>query len=504
MMLEAIFGACVVGLALLGTLRGGRRVQASLLGMLAAGAAAWLIAVRLLPVQGLPDQVVLAGAALGTGLVVAALFGVVLRIGGRPVSWRGRLGGAVLGAMQGGALALGVVMTIGTVRPEAIEPARTSPLYPPVQAASVRMAGAGLPAPLAPAALPPAITPAVVTVAPPPRPVYWDRARDAGQDGARVFTGTVEAGARPALGFELPGEVVEIAVEVGQLVDAGQVLARLDPVALDLQVREARAALTDALARFDEARKDHARQSTLRDRGVVAVAVADRSEAALRSARSQADLALASLQRVADQRDAATLRAPFDGRIADQMVEVAQVVQAGQAVLTIEARGTPVEVTVQVPEAIEARLSVGQEHRVETGAGPLPARIAEIGTRPPGRSTFPITLRIEGGASVPRPGITARVRLSLPRANRPGVLVPASAVRAEAGQAARVFVYDGADAYQGILRAVSVDVLAYDEDDARVSGALAPGTIVATRGTAFLEDGMRVALMGEGIARFEE
>jgi len=56
-------------------------------------------------------------------------------------------------------------------------------------------------------------------------------------------SGSVEPQNRVSLAFEVPGRVVEVPVEVGDRVEAGDVLARLDTGQLELQVQQARAAL---------------------------------------------------------------------------------------------------------------------------------------------------------------------------------------------------------------------------------------------------------------------
>ncbi|MDY6876322.1 MAG: efflux RND transporter periplasmic adaptor subunit [Chloroflexota bacterium] len=66
-------------------------------------------------------------------------------------------------------------------------------------------------------------------------------------------SGSIEPQARVNLGFEVPGRVIEVPVEVGDTVRAGDVLARLDSEHLALQVRQAQAALAAAEAGLAQA-----------------------------------------------------------------------------------------------------------------------------------------------------------------------------------------------------------------------------------------------------------
>jgi HlyD family secretion protein len=63
-------------------------------------------------------------------------------------------------------------------------------------------------------------------------------------------SGSIDPQARVSLAFEVPGRVAEVPVEVGDRVEAGDVLARLDTGQLTLQAQQARAALMLAEAQL--------------------------------------------------------------------------------------------------------------------------------------------------------------------------------------------------------------------------------------------------------------
>jgi len=100
-------------------------------------------------------------------------------------------------------------------------------------------------------------------------------------------SGSIEPQARAALSFESPGEVVEAPVAVGDRVAAGDVLARLDTAQLELQARQAEAALAMAEAQLAQ----------LRD-GAQPEEIAS-AEANVRAAEAQVSAAAASYNQVA-------------------------------------------------------------------------------------------------------------------------------------------------------------------------------------------------------------
>src|SRR4051812_10776083 len=82
-----------------------------------------------------------------------------------------------------------------------------------------------------------------VSAAPPPTPVRVDTVRLVPPNSVAPFSGVVPPRMEADTGLRCGGKVVERSVDVGSLVEAGTMLARLDPADLDLQVRAAEAQL---------------------------------------------------------------------------------------------------------------------------------------------------------------------------------------------------------------------------------------------------------------------
>ena len=88
----------------------------------------------------------------------------------------------------------------------------------------------------------------------PPRAIRWERVSTALADERRVISGIVTALKDTRLAFELGGTVQSVEVSLGQLVEEGQPLARLDPEPFELAVRQGEAALAEAKAQLELAR----------------------------------------------------------------------------------------------------------------------------------------------------------------------------------------------------------------------------------------------------------
>src|SRR5258708_38802787 len=112
------------------------------------------------------------------------------------------------------------------------------------------------------------------------RPVQVQRVVFAPADENREFAGVVRARYETDLGFRVAGKMVARLVNVGDRVRAGDVVARLDPRDLQLQVESADAELTAATSSLAQAAADESRYQNLRARGYAAVADYERKKAA--------------------------------------------------------------------------------------------------------------------------------------------------------------------------------------------------------------------------------
>ena len=95
------------------------------------------------------------------------------------------------------------------------------------------------------------------------RPVGVQRITFENEDSARDFVGVVRARYENDLGFRVAGKIVTRIVNVGDRVRAGDVVARLDPQDLKLQVESAEAELAAATSNLAQAAADLERYATL-------------------------------------------------------------------------------------------------------------------------------------------------------------------------------------------------------------------------------------------------
>lgn len=165
------------------------------------------------------------------------------------------------------------------------------------------------------------------------------------------LTGSVQAGVQSDLSFRVGGKLVELYVDVGDSVKAGQLLARLDPQEQHNIIAAAEAAVLAERTRLQQSEADWRRQSLLLPKGYTSRSEYDLAKAALRSAESTLRAAEAQLASAREQLAHTCLISEADGVITSRTVEVGQVVQAVAPVFGLALDG-PRDAVFHIYEAL--------------------------------------------------------------------------------------------------------------------------------------------------------
>ena len=168
-----------------------------------------------------------------------------------------------------------------------------------------------------------------------------------------IASGAIEAIEASDVAFMASGRVVSVEVKEGMLVEAGQLLARLDPGDYEKN-------LDIAEAQLEEVSSRHARLSRMYDAGSLTETDFEKIDAALKQSRSAAELARRQLGYT-------ELRAPFAGWVEKRGIEAGVVVAPGVPVFTVRSPG-PVRANLGVAEVNISDVRVGQAVDVRVSA----------------------------------------------------------------------------------------------------------------------------------------
>jgi membrane fusion protein, multidrug efflux system len=354
-------------------------------------------------------------------------------------------------------------------------------------------AGAGVAGALAMAALLAACEPAAEPAAPEIRPVRVVTVDERAGADTVSLTGTVQAETEVNLAFRIDGRLIERLVNVGDRVDGGQIVARLDPEDEENALRAARADLAAAMGQLVEAQNNYERQETLLRDGWTTRVRYDEARQTLETAQSRADAARAQ-QYIAQNRLSFTeLVADSAGTVTAVGAETGEIVQPGRMILQV-ARDDGRDAVFDVPAQIKDIAPADPEIEVALTMNPevtAIGRVREVAPRAdPVTGTFEVKVGLADPPAAMRLGSTVAGRMQV--GVGPGIEVPASALTRAEGQPA-VWVVDPATETVTLR---NVEVLRHDPMSVVVAQGLVPGDIVVTAGVQALRPGQKVRLLG--------
>lgn len=302
------------------------------------------------------------------------------------------------------------------------------------------------------------------------------------------YPGEVRARFEPDLAFRIGGKVSKRLVEEGQRVKTNQPLAELDAQDVRLQLDATRAQVAAAEANLQLVRAERDRYKTLMDRQMVSRSQFDNAENLYRSGEARLKQIKAELTVADNQTSYTILRAPQDGVVAKRLVEVGQVVAAGQTVFSLAADGER-EVLISLPEQNFARFKTGQPVTVELWTQReqrFPGRIRELSPAADPRSrTFAARIAFAGGKVPAELGQSARVFIEA--AQVVPLSVPLSAVTSENGSH-----YVWRVAADSTLERVVVRLGPYGQESVPVLEGLAASDWIVAAGVHVLHEGEQV------------
>src|SRR5271163_4869733 len=153
------------------------------------------------------------------------------------------------------------------------------------------------------------------------------------------YTGRIEAENETRLSFRIGGRMVERRANVGDRIEPGQIVAKLEPQNELNALRSAQAGVTAAQAQFNEAQSNYDRQKFLVARDIASRAQYERAEQTLKTAQAQLDSAQAQLKTAQDQVSDTELTADAGGVVIATAAEPGEVVQAGQLIIRVAPKG---------------------------------------------------------------------------------------------------------------------------------------------------------------------
>ena len=238
----------------------------------------------------------------------------------------------------------------------------------------------------------------------------------------------VEAVRQSTVSAQVSGRIVDIRFDVGDRVQKGDVIVRIDEraatqavAATEAQAREAEAAMVNARAQLERTRQ-------LVQQRFVSQAALDKAEADFKAAESRFKATLAGAGAAATERSFATIVAPYSGVVAVRHVQLGEMASPGKALLTgFDPAGLRVVATVA--SARVPALQAGAKARIEVpslGRWVDVRAVTVVPSADPRTHTTQVRLELPPDVAGLVPGVFARAHFVTGRAAR--LMVPREAV----------------------------------------------------------------------------
>jgi len=251
---------------------------------------------------------------------------------------------------------------------------------------------------------------------PPPETVTTARAALQNWESVLTAVGSLTAVQGVTVTAELSGKIVQIDFKPGSLVKAGELLVKQDTSTEEAQLRAAEATVVLAKLNLE-------RLTKLLSERTIAQSQFDNAEASYKQAVAQAD----NIRTIIAKK---TIRAPFAGRLGIRLVNLGQVINEGEAIVSLQSLD-PIFVNFYLPQQQLSSIKAGLAIRVTTDALPGEVIAGKITAINPQVDAATRNIRVQATVMNPderlRPGMYANVAVVLP--GREKVLaIPATAV----------------------------------------------------------------------------
>ncbi len=299
------------------------------------------------------------------------------------------------------------------------------------------------------------------------------------------FPGSIYFKAVSAVATEVRGKVLEVLFEVGERVEKGQVLVRLDDELMrkDLGAAQARRDRDRTLLKSAETRLERA--EGLVSGGLSPTEQLDDTRFAVQGLRFSVAATEAELARLEAVIRKSSIVSPFDGIVIERPLEIGEWRTEGSTVAVI-AKENLYEAVIELPETSVAFVSPGMSVELAVGGQTVTGTVAtvvprgDIATR-----TFPVKLQIESETPLLE-GMTARARMPI-GAQVECLLLPRDAIINQLGAN---YIYTTQD---GLARKHQVQVVGFD---GMTVGVIAPDV---GPGQLFLVKGHERLLEGDAV-----
>ena len=248
-----------------------------------------------------------------------------------------------------------------------------------------------------------------------------------------AVSGALKATQSAVVKARVAGELQELSLREGDRVQAGQVIARIDPSEYQARVRQAQQQADSAKAQVDIAQRQFDNNQALVNQGFISQTALLNSQASLNGAKATHAAALAALDLAEKSLVDATLRSPLTGVVAQRLAQPGErVAIEARLIEVINLSQLEIEAALTAEDASRVRVGMTAQLQVEGVAKPVPAKVLRINpSAQMGSRSVVVYLGVQGREGL-RQGLFAQG--SLETQSMQVLAVPVTSVRTDKPQ----------------------------------------------------------------------
>ncbi|MCS5421569.1 MULTISPECIES: efflux RND transporter periplasmic adaptor subunit [Psychrilyobacter] len=310
------------------------------------------------------------------------------------------------------------------------------------------------------------------------------------------FTGDIKSTFEPEVSFRVPGNIEKMNFKLGQPVKKGEVLATLDKIDYEIQLRKAESSYETARASQIEAQSSYNRIKELYQNDSVSKSEFDSAKARMDSTAASLKVADEGVKYAKRQLKYTQLKSPIDGTVAVKVSEVNENVAAGQSVYILNTDADLQAITF-VPESAIGQIKIGSQVNIYAGAleKTYLGKVVRVATSSlQYGATYPVKVAILDADKSLKSGMSVVVDFNKDEVSEKNkIFIPLNVIL-KGADTNYVFIVEKAGEGIGIVRKIEVKTGMVTNKGLEILDGLSEGDELITAGMTKLEDGQQVKL----------
>jgi RND family efflux transporter MFP subunit len=192
-------------------------------------------------------------------------------------------------------------------------------------------------------------------------------------------SGTLKASQSAMVKARMVGELMDLTVREGDLVKAGQVIARIDPTEYQARERQAKQQADAAWAQVEIAQKQYDNNKALMEQGFISPTALQNAMASLNGAKATHMAAMAALDVTLKAMDDTTVRSPISGQVAQRLAQPGErMALDGRIVEVVNLSQLEIEAALPAADAGLVRPGMRAKMTIEGMEEPVTAKVLRI------------------------------------------------------------------------------------------------------------------------------